>query len=70
MGHSLDPNSDPSEEVVGKYGEPAAVRFLACVNRVPVTSVEPDMVDEIEYLQESWSDEQIKLFFTLRFVNE
>lgn len=57
-------------EIVSRYGESAVVRFLAYVNRVPVASLEPDMVDEIAFLQKTWNDEQIKLFFTLRFVAE
>ncbi len=57
-------------ETVGRYGEPAVVRFLAYVNRVPVTSLEPELADEIDHLRKQWSDEQIRLFYTLRFVAE
>lgn len=58
------------QETVGRYGEPAVVRFLSYANRVPVTSLEPEFADEIEHLRKHWSDEQIRLFYTLRFIAE
>jgi hypothetical protein len=58
------------QATVGQYGEPAVVRFLAYANRVPVTSLEPDFVHEIDHLRSHWSDEQIRLFYTLRLVAE
>jgi len=58
------------QETVGRYGEPAVVRFLSYANRVPVTSLEPEFADEIDHLRKQWSDEQIRLFYTLRFVAE
>lgn len=57
-----------SQDVVATYGEPAYLRFMAFVNRVPVTSIEPDLVREIGHLQTSWSDSQIRVFFTLRWM--
>ncbi len=58
------------QATVGRYGEPAVVRFLAYVNRVPITSLEPEMAYEVDHLRTRWSDEQIRLFYTLRFVAE
>lgn len=40
------------------------------MNRVPVTSLEPELAYEIDHLRKDWSDEQIRLFYTLRFVAE
>lgn len=59
-----------NQETVDRYGEPAVVRFLAYVNRVPVTSLEPEFANEIDHLRTRWNDEQIRLFYTLRFVAE
>ena len=39
------------QETVGRYGEPAVVRFFAYVNRVPVTSLEPEFAYEIDHLR-------------------
>ena len=57
-----------SQDVVGAHGEPAYLRFLAFTSRVPVTSIEPDLVEEITHLQASWSDTQIRVFYTLRWI--
>ncbi|WP_370305951.1 hypothetical protein [Sinimarinibacterium flocculans] len=57
-------------EVMERYGEPAFVRFMAFVNRVPITSIEPDLVDEIQHLQQFWSDQKIRSFYALRWAAE
>ena len=59
-----------NQTTVGSFGEPAYVRFLAFASRVPVASVEPDLVHEIGHLQKSWSDSEIKVFYTLRWIAE
>ncbi len=59
-----------NQEVVGAYGEPAYLRYLAFVDRVPIASIEPDLVDEIQYLQLKWSDVQIRSFYTLRWISQ
>jgi hypothetical protein len=58
------------QETVGRYGEPAVVRVLAYANRVPVTSLEPEFAHEIDHLRTRWNDDQIRPFYTLRFVAE
>lgn len=59
-----------SQEVIEKHGEPAFVRFMAFVSRVPVMSIEPDLVNEIRHLQSTWSDSQIRSFYALRMMAE
>ena len=59
-----------NQSIVGSFGEPAYVRFLAFASRVPVASIEPDLVHEIRHLQKNWSDSEIKAFYTLRWVAE
>lgn len=59
-----------NQTIVGSFGEPAYVRFLAFTSRVPVASAEPDLVHEIGHLQKSWSDSEIKAFYTLRWIAE
>jgi hypothetical protein len=57
-------------EAIRTGGEPGLVRFLAKRDGVAMTTLEPERQDEIAFLLETFSPEQIKLFYVLRVVAE
>jgi hypothetical protein len=56
------------EEAVSTSGEPGLVRFLATRDKVPYFSLEPNRKDEVALMLETFTPEQIKVFFVLRQV--
>ena len=53
-------------ETIEQYGESGFVRFLAQEAGLPVARLEPDPVAEAQYVLQSFSPEQVKLFYVLR----
>ena len=64
------PTEEDGEEAVKKYGEPGLLRFLAGRDQVPVATFEPPFDDEINFLRNSYTPQQIKVFYALRQVTE
>ena len=56
------------EEAVSTSGEPGLLRFLATRDKVPYFSLEPNRKDEVAMMLETFTPEQIKVFFVLRQV--
>jgi hypothetical protein len=56
----------PVFEALGGLPEPAIVHALARRDRVKLYSLEPEYEDEVAALLETWSPEQVALYFTLR----
>lgn len=54
------------DEVVRLTGESGFVRYLAARDNVPVVSLEPSPADELAYVSQRFSAEQVALFYTLR----
>ena len=54
------------EETIAKLGESGYVRFLANEKNIPVATLEPSPMSEIEHLSTLFPIDQIKLFFLLR----
>ena len=53
------------DEAVRKAGEPGLVRHLAGRDKVLVRSIDPKRADEIRALRNWFTDEPLKMFFTL-----
>lgn len=56
------------EEAVSTSGEPGLVRFLAVRDKVPYFSLEPNRKNEVAFILEKFTPEQVKVFFVLRQV--
>ena len=56
------------EEAVSTSGEPGLVRFLATRDKVPYFSLEPNRKEEVALMLQTFTPEQIKVFFVLRQV--
>ncbi len=56
------------EEAVSTSGESGLVRFLAVRDKVPYFSLEPNRKDEVALMLETFTPEQVKVFFVLRQV--
>ncbi|MEQ8423032.1 MAG: hypothetical protein RIB64_23725 [Arenibacter algicola] len=54
------------EETIANLGESGYVRYLANEKNIPVSTLEPSPISEIEYLSTLFPIDQIKLFFLLR----
>ena len=72
---ALNEGGDPPvavslEEGVAKYGEPGLVRVLAARDGIQCRSFEPEQADEISFLLQHYTAEEIKLFYVLRDVAE
>jgi hypothetical protein len=65
-----DPPTESSVRLaVSRYGESGLVRFLAHRDRVPVSSIEPTLVQQVDLLRQAgYGADEIKLFFVLRQV--
>ena len=59
-----------AEQAVASYGEPGLIRFLAARDRVPCRNFEPRQAEEVAFLRQRYSLEEIKLFYVLRIVAE
>ena len=58
------------ERAVRRHGEPGLVRFLGARDDVPVASLEPSDAEVIADLRRSFTAEEVKLSYLLRFVDE
>ncbi|HEY5800967.1 MAG TPA: hypothetical protein VIT92_12150 [Burkholderiaceae bacterium] len=54
------------DEAIKQTGESGFVRFLAARDGVPLARLEPEPADEIAYVAEKFTSEQVALFYTLR----
>jgi hypothetical protein len=54
------------EETIKQAGESGFVRFLAARDGIPVVSLEPAPQDEVKFIIQRFSPEQVTLFFVLR----
>ncbi|MGA2922976.1 MAG: hypothetical protein ABSE28_17865 [Candidatus Sulfotelmatobacter sp.] len=57
-------------EAVQTYGEAGLVRSLAARDQVPVATLEPPFDMEVAYLLETYTPQQLKVFYALRQVTE
>ena len=58
------------DEAIKSSGEPGLVMFLAARDKIAAVSLEPSRQDEINYLLQEFSAEQVKLFYVLRVIAE
>ena len=56
------------EKAISKHGEHGFLRFLAERDEIPIHSIEPTEGEEIKYLLERFSPEELKLYYLLRQV--
>ncbi|HYG08767.1 MAG TPA: hypothetical protein VD835_02220 [Pyrinomonadaceae bacterium] len=73
LNESRTPPVERTRELaVERYGEPGLVSFLAAKHNVPVKSLDPPRMQEINYLLSTkrWTTEQVMLFYILRRVAE
>jgi len=56
------------DKSIERSGEPGLVRFLANRDQIAAKSLEPSKLEEIAYLSNIYSSDQIILFFELRYV--
>lgn len=60
------PLAETSEETIRQYGESGYVRFLADSGRVKIERLEPNPVEEMQYILQEFTPEQAMLFYVLR----
>ena len=69
-----DPENTPpavkTREEILRGGEPSFVLFLASRDHVPVKTLEPSRGNEVALLLETYSPEQVKVFYVLRQIPE
>ena len=58
------------DEAIKSSGEPGLVMFLAAKDKIGAVSLEPSRQDEVNYLLQKFSAEQVKLFYVLRVIAE
>lgn len=66
------PAAESAKEAVEKYGEPGLLSYLAGKHKIPIRSIDPPRMVEIQHIldQKKWSLEQVAVFYILRRIPE